>query len=338
MSIASSATPHAKTFNINLVNYGKEHVTEKKHADLSDCDTYSEEDSITWIQVIGIEHPKDLAHLGSQLKLSPLMIEDILMSGERSKLENYNDSMFIIMRLLKFDETTKAAENEKVIIIIDKNRVITCTERDRELFESIHERIRHSANRIRQKGTDFLAYVIIDAIVDNYFTILEKVDDQLDILEEELVNHPSSYTLYKIQIAKRQIVLLRRSIWPTREVISRFLRVETLIIDPSTRVFMQEVYDHTIQAIDTIESFRDIVGGLLDIYLSTMSQRLNEIMKVLTVVATIFYPLSFITGIYGMNFDYMPELHSQWAYPTVLSAMVIAAGSMLYFFRRRQWI
>lgn len=333
----SVASP-TKTFNINLVNYDTEHVTERDHAGLKECNAFCEENGITWIQVIGIDHPKDLAQLGSQLHLNSVMIEDILMSGERSKLENYNDSLFIVMRLLKFNEETKAAEDEKVIIIVDKNRVITCTERDRELFESVHERIRHSANRIRQKGTDFLAYAIIDAIVDNYFTILEKVDDQLDILEEELVNHPSSYTLYKIQLAKRQIVLLRRSIWPTREVISRFLRVEAAVIDPTTRVFLQEVYDHTIQAIDTIESFRDIVGGLLDIYLSTMSQRLNEIMKVLTVVATIFYPLSFITGIYGMNFDYMPELHSKWAYPSVLAAMVFAAGSMLYFFRRRQWI
>lgn len=329
---------HPATWSISLVHFNQQQLTEKPVATLNECALSLKSEGITWVHIVGIHRPNEMVKFGNYFDLCPAMMEDVLMSGGRSKLENYKENLFIVMRLLKFNEPTQEAEDEQICLIVGKNYVISCTETDTELFNPILECFRHSFNLIRQRGADYLAYAIIDAVVDNYFAILERVDDQLDILEEELVNHPSPHTLYKIQTAKRQMVLLRRSIWPTREVVSRFLRVECEIITPQTKIFMQNVYDHIIQAIETIESFRDIVGGLLDIYLSNMSQRLNEIMKVLTVVATIFYPLSFITGIYGMNFDYMPELHSRWAYPSVLAAMVIAAGSMLYFFRRKQWI
>ncbi len=324
--------------SISVMDYNENELIEKDNVTVEECVYYLDTPSVTWIEISGMHNPKYFELMGQRFHLHPLLLEDILSGSERPKLENYKENIFIVLRLLKFNEHNKELGDEQISLVLGKNYVISWTEKERYHFDPIKERLRNGKGKIRKMGADYLAYALIDAIVDNYFVVLEKVDEQLEQLEDDLVASPTPGTLRKIQMAKRSMALLRRFVWPTREVISHFLREETPLIQPATTVYMQDVYDHTIQTIETIESFRDIVSGMLDIYLSSMSQKLNEIMKVLTVVATLFTPLTFMASIYGMNFDYMPELHNRWAYPAVLSVMAISAGTMLYFFRKKQWI
>ena len=205
------------------------------------------------------------------------------------------------------------------------------------MFGPIRERLRNEKGRIRKTGADFLAYSLIDAIVDNYFFIMEKLGESIDVLEEQLVNRPSPETLHSIHALKKDMIFLRKSVWPLREVISAMERGDSPLIQKPTRTYLRDVYDHTVQVIETIETFRDMVTGMLDIYLSSLSNRLNEVMKVLTIIATIFMPLTFLAGVYGMNFKHMPELEWPWGYPAVLGVMCIVALSMLAYFRKKKW-
>lgn len=337
--LVPSAEAKTEKVRFSIIDYDPEHLTENPDATPEECLIFLDSPAVTWIHITGIQDPKTLEKIGLHFKLHPLLLEDIMSRSERSKLEDYKENIFLVLRMLNFNgETKEEVEDEQVSIIIGKRYVISFLEKDRDVFNPVRERIRHGNNRIRKLGPDYLTYALVDAIVDNYFVILEKVDEKLEDLEEELVKSPVPKTLHKIQIAKKEMTTLRKSVWPLREVISHFRRLETDLIDPGTNLFMHDVYDHTIQAIDTIEGFRDIVGGMLDIYLSNISLRLNEVMKVLTIVTTTFTPLLFLTSVYGMNFTYMPELHYKWSYPILWLVMIMAASAMLYFFRRKKWI
>jgi len=223
-------------------------------------------------------------------------------------------------------------------LILGSNFVISFQEREGDVFNPIRERIRSGKGRIRKMGADYLAYTLIDTIVDNYFIIPEKLGERIESIEEELVTDPTPETLQTIHTLKRKLIFLRKSLWPLREVVSGLQRTESTLIHESTDIYLRDVYDHTIQVIDTIETSRDILSGMLDIYLSSVSNRMNQIMKVLTIIATIFMPLTFIAGIYGMNFEFMPELTWPWAYPLVLLVMVVIGISMLIYFRRKKWL
>lgn len=325
--------------HISIMDYDADLLIEKKEATVEECLIYLKSPAVTWIHISNIHDPRTLETLGQHFKLHSLILEDILSRSERSKLEDYKENLFIVLRMLKYNVKGKnEVDDEQISIVLGNNYVISFIESEQDVFDSVRERIRQGNNRIREKKADYLAYALIDAIVDNYFVILEKVDQNLEVLEDELFHRPKPNTLIKIQSAKKEMMLLRKSVWPMREVISHFRRIETPLIDPSTNIYMHDVYDHTIQAIDSIEGFRDIVGGMLDIYLSTINLKMNEIMKVLTVVATIFTPLLFITSLYGMNFVHMPELQWEWGYPIVLLFMFILTVGMLYLFRRKKWI
>lgn len=324
--------------HISVIDYDADIYVEKKEATLQNCLTYLNTPSITWINIHGVDDPRIVEEIGHRFGLHPLMLEDIMNTGQRSKLDNYKDTIYIVMRMLSYNDEKETVEDEQVSLILGKNFIISFLESNNNVFAPIRDRLRQPKSRIRQRGADYLCYALIDCLVDNYFLILEKVDEKLERFEDELINNPVPKTLQKIQRAKKEITHLRKSVWPMREVISNFRRLESPLIQDPTKLYIQDVYDHTIQAIDTIESFRDITAGMLDIYLSNLSQRMNEVMKVLTVIATIFIPLTFIASIYGMNFEYMPELHWKWGYPTVLTFMVLTCLAMTFYFRRKRWI
>lgn len=292
-----------------------------------------------WIHVNGIHDPHLIDAIGRYFKLHPLLLEDIMNPSQRSKLDDYKDHLYIVIRILRQQHLSEMhLEDEQFSLVLGENFLLTFQEKDSDALLPIRERMQKPLSKMRSRGTDYLAYTILDMIVDRYFLILEEVDHSVELLEEELFTEPTPQTMQKIQLSKRVLALLRKTIWPMREVVNHFRRIDSTLVAESTRVYAHDVYDHTIQAIETVESFRDVTSGMLDIYLSTINQRLNEIMKVLTIVATIFVPLTFISSLYGMNFDYMPELHAAWGYPLVLSLMLGISLLMLWFFRRNRWI
>jgi magnesium transporter len=240
--------------------------------------------------------------------------------------------------MLSFDEETQSIESEQISLVLGENYVISFQERIGDVFEPIRERLRNAKGRIRKMGPDYLMYSLLDAVVDNYFVILEKLGDKIEVMEEELVGNPTEKTLQQIHYLKKEMIFLRRSVWPLRELISGMERSESPLIKETTDAYLRDLYDHTIQVIDTVESFRDMVSGMLDTYLSSISNRMNSVMKVLTIIATIFIPLTFVAGIYGMNFENMPELKWRLGYPAVWLIMIIIAGVMVIYFKRKKWL
>jgi len=240
--------------------------------------------------------------------------------------------------MLNYNDKSSEIEAEQISLILGTNFVLSFQEKEGDTFNPIRERIRNSKGRIRRMGADYLSYSLLDSIVDNYFIILEKLGEKIEFLEDELVTRPTPETLQIIHHLKREMIYLRKAVWPLREVIGSLERGEPPLVKETIRVYLRDVYDHTIQVIDTIETFRDMVSGMLDIYLSSISNRLNAVMKVLTIIATIFMPLTFLAGIYGMNFKYMPELEWRWSYPVVWLIMVGIGVSMLLYFRKKKWL
>ena len=300
--------------------------------------SFRSKSSVMWLNIDGVHLPEIIEQVGKSFGLHPLVAEDIASTGQRPKMEDFDDYIFVVLRMLRFDGDENETKTEQISIILGNNFVISFQEREGDVFDHIRERLRNNKGRIRKLGADYLAYSLIDAIVDNYFIILEKLGEAIEEIEDKLVTNPSSDTLQTIHDLKREMIFLRKSVWPLREVINRLERSESPLINKSTYVYMRDVYDHTIQVIDAVETFRDLLSGMLDIYLSSISNRMNEVMKVLTVIATIFIPLTFVAGIYGMNFKYMPELDQAWSYPTVLLLMLVVALLMVVYFRRKKWI
>ena len=244
----------------------------------------------------------------------------------------------MVLTMLKYDNDTNMIHSEQVSLVLGQNYVISFQEEQGDVFEPIRKRIRNANSRIRRMSSDYLAYAIIDAIVDNYYFIMEKMGEQIEAMEEQLVVQPSEEMVREIYALKRQLVFLRKSVWPLREMINSLDKIESPLINKTTEPYLRDVYDHTIQVFDTVESFRDMISGMLDIYLSSISNRMNSVMKVLTIIATIFIPLTFIAGLYGMNFKYMPELEWKWGYLAVLAVIILMGLGMLLFFKRKKWL
>lgn len=337
-SLVYTGEPTNKKIDISIINYGVDTFIECDHVSIEECLERVPTSHNTWIHVRGVYDPHIIERIGKKFDIHSLVLEDVMNIGHSGKLDASEEYIFIILKMLNYDSKTNKIADEQFSIIFGRNYILTFSENSSDIFETIRNRLQNSSQRLRSLGPDYLAYSLMDYIVDRYFLILEIIDTELEELEELLVRTPSQEIMRKIQQMKRQIILLRKSVWPTREVINKFSKLETPLINSTTQFYMRDVYDHTIQAIDTIESFRDIASGMLDIYLSNMSQRMNEIMKLLTIVATIFVPLTFLASLYGMNFDYMPELHMRWGYPVLLLSMICMAIGMLYYFRRKHWI
>jgi len=327
-----------ETVRITYIDYDEQNFAEKQVSNIEDCFAFKTTPTVTWINIDGLHDVQIIEKLGRQFELHPLVLEDILHTGQRPKLEDFEKYIFIVFTMLSYNGDNQTVETEQVSIVLGPNFVISFQERLGDVFDQIRDRIRNAKGRIRKMGPDYLAYSLIDAVVDGYFTILEKLGEKIELLEEKLVVEPTEQTFQQIHRLKREMIVLRKSVWPLREVISSLQRTESKLISKVTSIYLRDVYDHTIQVIDTIESFRDMVSGMVDLYLSSISNRMNAVMKVLTIIATIFIPLTFIAGVYGMNFKYMPELQWQWGYGAALLVMALVAVVMLIYFRKKKWL
>ncbi|HSM05456.1 MAG TPA: magnesium/cobalt transporter CorA [Longimicrobiales bacterium] len=307
-------------------------------AELEVCLRHLSGPEISWINVDGLHDVGVIEALGSQVGLHRLVMEDILHTSQRAKVEEYPDHIYLVIRMLTWDEEADHLRDEQVSLVLGKNFVLSFQERVGDVFEGVRDRLRHSRGTIRQRGPDYLAYALMDSVVDHYFSVIERVSDHIENLEIEILEDPEHEVVERVHRLKREMLLVRRAIWPLREVVSQLYRDEFDLVAPDTRVFLRDVYDHTVQVIDTVETLRDLLGGLMDLYLSGVSNRMNEVMKVLTMIATIFIPLSFLAGLYGMNFDVMPELHVAWGYPALLGVMALVAAGMVAYFRRKKWL
>lgn len=295
-------------------------------------------EAVKWVNVKGLHDVEVLKKLADSYGLHPLTVEDILNTDQRPKLEVFDDYLFLVVKVLRPGGAGELIEAEQVSFVLGHDFLLSFQEGDEDLFGHVEQRIRQGKGRVRKQGADYLAYVLIDSIVDHYFLLLEETEDRIEQLESSLLQVSDSDTLRESQAIKKGLAFLRRSVWPLREVISGLQRDQSDLVRSSTQVYLRDVYDHTIQVIDTIESFRELLAGILDLSLSTLSNRMNSIMKVLTIIATIFIPLTFIAGVYGMNFKYMPELEWPWSYPAVMALMLLLGLVMVGYFRKKKWL
>lgn len=342
----TSAIPQADTHSeeekkeahkITLVTYGADHFSEHAVKSFDDCVPYLNGKELSWINIDGHPSHEFLKKMQESLKIHPLLIED-LCTEQRPKVEPYDHLLYLVLRSLYYDPERVMIENEQISLIVGPNYLISFQEREHDLSHYIKERIRSRKNRTNNLGPDYLMYTLIDVVVDNYFEVLEKIAETVDDLEEQLINTSDALVLRDIHLLKRETIIMRKSIWPLREVISKLHRGDFEQISENINFYLRDLYDHTIQVVDTIETFRDMISGILDLYLSNIGHKTNQIMKLLAIAATIFAPLTFLTGIWGMNFKNMPELNWVWGYPFALGIMGSVIVIMLIFFKKKKWI
>ena len=323
---------------ITLIDYDEEHLQERVLDTIEEAFPLKDLPTVTWINIDGLHQLDIIEKVGQNFDIHPLVLEDIVNTGQRPKTEEFEDLIFVVLKMLHYNENSEKITSEQFSLVLGPNFLISFQEIQGDVFKTVRERIRKPKTRIRKAGCDYLAYALIDAIVDNYFLILEKLGENIEAIEEDLLENPSPETLQTLHEMKREMIYLRKQIWPIREIINSLAKSESSLIQEQLHVYFRDVYDHTIQIIDTIESYRDILAGMLDIYLSTLSNRMNEVMKVLTIIATIFIPITFVAGIYGMNFKFMPELEWRWGYAMVWAIIVVVTGIMIGFFKKKQWL
>jgi len=323
---------------VTIIDYDEAQFQEKEVETVEKCFPFKDKPTVTWINIDGIHQVEIMEKIGTHFGIHPLILEDIMNTGQRPKMEDFEDYIFVVVKMIYYDDKDNEIRAEQVSVILGSNFVISFQEKEGDVFDPVRERIRKGKGRIRKMKPDYLAYALVDTIVDHYFVVLEKLGEKIEDMEEELVTNPTAETLQTIHTLKRELIFLRKSVWPLREVINVLERGESSLINESTGIYLRDVYDHTIQVIDTVETFRDMVSGMLDIYLSSISNKMNEVMKVLTIIATIFIPLTFVAGVYGMNFKYIPELEWHWGYAAALILMGIIAFVMVLYFRRKRWL
>jgi magnesium transporter len=323
---------------ITIIDYDQANFEEKEATTVEECFPFKETPTVTWINIDGLHEVDIIEKIGKHFNIHPLILEDILHTGQRPKMEDFEEYIFIITKMFAYEGETDTVRTEQFSVILGSNFVISFQEVSGDVFNALRDRIRNAKGRVRRMGADYLAYALIDSIVDHYFILLEKCSDRIEQLEEELAGDPQSETLQDIHNLKQEIVHLRKSVWPLREVISGLERVESPLITENLSMYLRDVYDHTIQVIDSVETYQDLLSGMIDLYLSGVSNKMNEVMKVLTIFASIFIPLTFLAGIYGMNFEFMPELKIRWAYPALWVVMISVAGVLIVFFKRKRWL
>ena len=334
-----TGTRKKEPVQIALIDYGKMGFEEKTLDSVQQISEVQTTDSNSWVNLDGIHNVDLIEQIGRQFQLHPLVLEDIVHIGQRPKVEEYDACLYIVLKMLQYNEQSRSVETEQVSMILGPHYLMTFQERPGDVFESVRQRIRSTKARIRSMGCDYLAYILIDAIVDEYFKILEVFSERIETLEEALLQNSDRNILHEAHHIKRELTLLRKSVWPLREMVAGLDRSETGIMKKPTKLFLRDLHDHTIQIIDTIESFRDVSSSLLDLYMSMVSNRMNNVMKVLTIIATIFIPLGFIAGVFGMNFEHMPELTWRWAYPVGFWTMIVTiVFGMFVFFKRKKWL
>lgn len=321
----------------NFYNEGKPKTVLEVIQFISENPTLSNQGT-RWVNIDGLHDEDKVAEICHELELHKLTIEDILSVGQRPKFEEHEDYLHIVLRMCMIHPSDGSIDEEQLSFVLRGNLLVTFQERTGDVFESVRTRIREGKGLIRKRGAGYLLYALMDAVVDHYFVVLEVLGERLEEMELEVLDNPGKDSLARLHMLRREIISLRRSVYPLREVISQFSKIEEPTIEKNTQVFIRDLYDHTIQVIETIEVFRDTATGLLDLYMNSVSNKMNEIMKVLTIIATIFIPLTFVAGVYGMNFHYMPELGWKYGYATVMGFMLVAGLLMLVYFKRKRWL
>ncbi len=329
---------------IRIIDYNETELNEYEVSSIEECFPFKDKPSVTWINIDGLHDVSVIEKIGSHFGMHSLILEDIANTGQRPKIEAGEESIFLSMKMLSLDDSHSNILSEQFSFIFGENFVISFQERIGDVFEPVRDRLRKTKPRVRFMTSDYLAYTLIDAIVDHYFVVLEGVASKIESMEDALIENPQTDDLQTIHDLKRQLIFMRKATWPLREVVGGLERAESKLIKDSSKAYLRDLYEHTIQVIDTVETFRDMVSGLLDIYLSSISNKMNEVMKVLTIIATIFIPLGFLAGVYGMNFDTtaspfnLPELGLPFGYLMFWGMALLIGGGLFVFFKRKNWL
>lgn len=328
----------SETVALSLFRYNKDVLEEKKMEDSGEFVLEKDFRGVCWVDLSGIHDIPTVENIGSTFNIHPLVQEDILNTYHRPKFEESEEYLFLVLKMLMYDPEAKNVISEQVSFVLGPNFLVTFQEQEGDVFNPVRERLRKAQGRIRKMGPDYLLYALMDAVVDNYFLVLEAIGEELEILEDQLLENPTPGVLQTVHKLKREMIFLRKAVWPLRELINGLQKTGSKLVKKTTVVYFRDIYDHTIQVIETVETYRDMVSGLQDLYLSSVSNKMNEVMKVLTIIATIFIPLTFIAGIYGMNFEFMPELKWKSGYFIIWGIMAVIALVMLFHFKRKKWL
>jgi len=338
-SVVYTGDRNADEIILEVFSYNETFLEEKNKAKISDLQKYIDnQKTIEWINITGLHDTALIEQIGSMYNLHPLLLEDIVNPNQRPKVDEYENCLFIVTKVIFWDDNLQEIDSEQISFVIHKQGLISFQEKERSIFDYVRNRIRNYKGKVRKMGSDYLLYALLDNIVDNYFLVLEKIGDSMEFLEEELFTNPNEKTLKTIHQLKREMILLKKAVWPTRDLISNLYRTENELITNSTHLYIKDLYDHVIQINESTDIYRDMLTSNQEMYLSTLSNKMNLVMKVLTIISTVFIPLTFIVGVYGMNFKYMPELDWKYGYPLICLLMLIISVFMLFYFRRKKWL
>jgi magnesium transporter len=322
---------------VRVIDYNEDHVQERFVEEISECPTVPGVSGVRWVDLTGLHDLDILKSLGDCFGLHPLVLEDIVNTDQRPKVEDYGDYLYIVFKMLAYEAKAEVV-SEQVSLVLGKDFVISFQEREGNIFDPIRERIRSGKGLIRRRGPDFLVYSLLDIVVDHYFSVTEGLGDEIETISERVLANPNPAIMADIHHLRREMMFLHRAVWPLREVVSGLGRKDSELVTEATGIYIRDVYDHTIQVMDAVEIYREMMSDLVDIYLSSVSNRLNAVMKVLTIIATIFIPLTFLAGVYGMNFKYLPEIGWRWGYPLFWFVCILVTAVMLAFFKRKKWL
>ena len=323
---------------VSEINYSTGHYEESELSKISDCNTWNNSENVTIVSVVGIHDTSIIEAAGEHFSLDPLILEDIVNTQNRSRLEEFDDYLFLPMKILGVDLNSNEITTEHESLLLGKNGIISFQESELKILDPLKDRIRKGKGIARQRNSDYIYYRMVDTIVDNYFVVTEYLADRLDVLEENILQNPNENVNEEIYELKKKIGFVKRTISPLRESISNVIKIDSDLVSESTQNYFRDVYDHLIHLIETVDSQRETINDFLNLYMSSMSNKMNEVMKVLTIFASIFIPLTFIAGIYGMNFAFMPELQWKYGYLVVWVIMIAVAGLLLFYFRRKKWL
>lgn len=328
-----TADTHVK---LTLIEFNEAQFFEREFYELEKCESHLDGKTVKWLNVEGVHNLELIEKIGKRYNIHPLTLEDIVHLDQRPKFEEYDNYLLAIMKMIRYEKEVHA---EQLSIVLVGDTVISFQEPDEgDAFDIIRTRLRQCKGRVRKLGADYLFYALMDAVVDYYFSTIEKIGDKVEGIEEEIINEPRRESLIELYNLKRQVIYLRKQVWPLRDMINNLLRSETEFITENTQLFFRDLQDHSTRIIDTVETYRDLLSGMMDIYLSTNSNKMNEVMKVLTIMSSIFIPVTFIAGVYGMNFEFMPELKSPYGYAGVWLVMLVIMGGMVTYFKKKRWI
>ncbi|MDU8887196.1 magnesium/cobalt transporter CorA [Yeosuana sp. MJ-SS3] len=337
-SVIYTGKKESQKLYIESFSYTTESLEEKELLNIEEAFKDITSEAISWININGLNHTDAIEKIGEHYNLHSLVLEDIVNVGQRPKIDEYEDYLFVVLKMMYYDKDENVI-SEQVSFIMGENYVLTFQEAEGDVFDSLRDRIRSAKGRIRTLGSDYLLYALIDSVIDHYYVVIETMGNKIEDLEDSLFSGSSEKELsHQIQGLKREVLKVRRAIFPLREIISRIEKIESKLIKKKTLHFYRDIYDHIIQISENIDIYREMIWGLMDMYMTNISNKMNEVMKVLTIIATIFIPLTFIAGIYGMNFDNIPELHYKYSYFILWGIMIILFVAMLYYFRRKKWL